>query len=229
MKYSVKSVITIVLIVLSTIGIDTVWKINLESSIRTQAHYNLNQIKLCLNNELLKSKIDGMYTKYGIKTRKQIADALYVCAEKSKLSAQGDVWAYDLHTKEYVFDSNPKYGKPEGRYWDKRICNKQGSWCPELIKHMNSGNDSKGRESWKFQDDTEWLEWMVMPDVNSGYNGVTRTNSKTPQQIVVIQGARKSELMHRYRFFRMFLYTLGFVMIIINLLLEVVAQRSRDV
>ena len=233
-QYRTKTVIVIFLIIISTVAIDTVWRINLENSARTQAKYNLAQIKLCVNDLLLTDK-EGLYTNYGKKTRKKLKRVLYICAKNMKVSKQGDVWAYDLNTKEYVFDSNPKYGAVDGRYWKSdKICSKQGSWCSRLITIMNSGYDSTWMGySWIFKHDKEWLEWKVLPDEYLGFDGGSKSGEDKTQQVVVVQGARESELLHRYRIFRTFLYSLGFVMIVINLLLDIntpkYGRRSEDI
>jgi len=218
-KYDLKTVVEVVLVVIITILIDSAWKVSLENSARTQAKYNLAQIKLCVDSLLLTDE-DGLYTKYSVKTDKELNKALFVCAKNMKVSPQGDVWAYNLQTKKYVFDSNVKYGTIANRYWDKaHVCKSNKDWCGRLLTIMNSGYDSTWLGySWVFKNDKEYLEWKVLPDETLGFDGKSRSGISTPQQIVVIQGAREKELLDRYRYFRMVVYGLGFVAIVLVLL-----------
>jgi len=220
-KYSVKSVIIILFILLGTVAIDTGFKVNIENSARIQAKYNLSQIKLCVNTLLLKDS-DGLLTRYNQKPDAKIREALYTCAKNMKVSINGDVWAYDLHSKHYVFDSNQKYGSIVNRYWEKdKICGKK-EWCKKLLTIMASGYDSTWiGYSWIFKKDKEYLEWKVLPEENLGFNGISVTGKGKPQQIVVVQGAREKELMKRYTWLRTLIYSIGFIMIIGHLLLEV--------
>ena len=234
MKYNYRTVLTILFIVLSTVAIDTVWKVSLENSARTQAKYNLAQVKLCVN-DLLLTDSEGLYTKYGTKTRMELRAALFTCGKNMKISPQSDIWAYDLNSKEYVFDSNPKYGSVDGRYWKtSKLCKNRGSWCGRLVTIMNSGYDSTWMGySWVFKKDKEWLEWKVIPGEYVGFDGGSKSGKNKTQQVVVVQGAREGELLHRYRVFRGFVYGLGFMMILLNLALQAHApqanRRSTDV
>ena len=234
MKYNYRSVLVVLFIVLSTVAIDAVWKVSLEDSARTQAKYNLAQVKLCVN-DLLLTDSDGLYTKYGTKTRMELRAALFTCGKNMKISPQGDIWAYDLNSKEYVFDSNPKYGSVDGIYWKaSKLCGSKGDWCSRLITIMNSGYDSTWMGySWIFKRDKEWLEWKVLPGEYIGFDGVSKSGNNKAQQVVVVQGAREGELLHRYRVFRGFVYGLGFLMILLNLALQAhtptMKRRATDV
>jgi len=220
-EHSVKSVITVFLIILSTVMIDTAWKISLENSARTQAKYNLAQIKSCVNDILLVDE-EGLYTNFKTKSKSELERTLDICAKNMKVSPNGDVWAYDLRTKAYVFESNPRYHGTKGRFWDrKKVCKEKDEWCGKLVAIMGSGYDSTWLGySWLFKHDKEYLEWKVLPSEDIGFDEHSRGKIAEPQQIVVVQGAREQELLERYKWFRATVYGLGFFMIILNLLLQ---------
>jgi len=223
MKYSIKTVVLIAVVVLSSVIIDATWKVNLENSARTQAKFNLNQVKLCVNTLLL-SDDKGLLTRYRYIPEKEITKALFTCSQEMKVTQNGDIWAYSLRTKEYVFDSSLRYIKKNGgrRYWDvEHICRTNKPWCLKLVREMNSGYDSKAlKESWLFKHSKEYLEWIILPDENRGYDGLGRTGTIIPQQYVVIQGARENELMERYKWFRVAIYLTGLFMILIILIIN---------
>jgi len=231
-KYSTKSVLFILLTIISTLTIDTAWRISLENSARTQAKYNLSQIKMCVNDLLLMDK-DGLYTRHSIKSEKEIYKALHTCAGHMKVSNSGSVWAFNLQDKKYIFDSNPKYSCGKDRYWTKKkICKNSREWCHKLVTIMSSGTDSTWMGySWLFKHDKEYLEWRVLPSEDIGFGGLSKSSVVKPQQIVVVQGVSEKEMMTRYKWFRLVVYGIGFMMIFLNLLLSsssIMYGRRRD-
>ena len=222
MKYSSTRVAVIVLIVLCTVAIDISWKHYLETSARITAKYNLENIKSCVNDIILGE--DGK--NYRFVSNDTVEKALKVCAKKSLTTPTGDVFAYDLKTLDFVFDpSLDCYVEGGKKMTADSECSihKDPSMCKKAMVFLNSGYDSDihMRTWWQFDNAREYLEWVVIPSIDRGFDGIVRGANFKPHQVVVVQGVQEDELWARYRGFRAIVYAIMFLSIIINLLFAV--------
>ena len=215
MKYSTKNVMVVVLIVMSTITIDTWWAYNLESSARTQARYNLEQIKACVND----LTVEG--------TNVELEKTLKTCARKSRVSPTGDVFAYDIGSREFVFDPSLDCFVEGGKFMTAEsecTLHSDPKQCRQALIVLGRGYDSDEhtRLSWKFDDSEEYLEFKILPEEMVGFKGSVRGSStKKPHQLVVVQGVQEDEIRDRYAGFRSLVYAIGFMSIILNLAIAV--------
>ena len=225
MKHSNTTVFTVMLIVMCTVSIDVSWQYFLEKSARTQAVFSLNNIQSCVNTVLLTDE-EGLLTNYRDIPNGEIEKALKICAGKSLITPTGDVFAFDLRTKDFIFDPSLDCYVEGGKSMEP------GSEC---LQHLNpvpcewamglmlAGYNSSPHTKawWQFDGGREYLEWKVLPDEQRGYDGIIRGGAMRPHQVVVAQGVQEDELHNRYKGFRVVLYGIGFVSIIINLMLSV--------
>ena len=219
------TIFIIALIVLSTVTIDTLWKFNLEQSVRQSARYNLNNIKSCVN-DLLLSNDKGIHTNYRVIDNSEVEKAIRTCGRNSLTTPTGDIFAYDLHTKEFIFDPSLDCFVPDGKYMTiESECRLHLNTiqCKVALNAMNSGYNSNShlKTTWQFDNGKEYLEWTVLPSVDRGFDGIVRTGNARTHQVVVAQGIQEDELWSRYNFFRVGLYFVGFLSILINLALSV--------
>ena len=222
MRHSNTRVFVMVLIVICTVAIDVAWKHYLETSARITAKYNLDNIRSCVNDIVLG---DNHYD-YRVISNDEIERALKVCAKKSLVTTTGDVFAYDLKTLDFVFDPSLDCYVEGGKKmaWESECSlHKDPEICKHAMTYLNSGYDSDPSQRiwWQFDDAREYLEWVVIPSEDRGFEGLKRGSNIKPHQLVVAQGAQEDELWARYRGFRAIVYGIMFLSIIINLMLSV--------
>jgi len=224
MKYTSTRVMIVALILLCTVAIDVTWKHYLETSARITAQFNLRQAQVCVNDLLLVSADSPIYN--NIIDNTAIEKALKTCAREMKVTKTGDMFAYNLRTLDFVFDpSLDCYVEGGKKMTIDSECklHQDPKKCEEAMKVMNTGYDSdiSQRHWWKFDDAREYLEWVVLPSERMGFDGVPRGGILKPSQVVLTQGVQEDELWSRYAGFRVILYGIGFLSIIINLMIAV--------
>ena len=224
MKYSSARIAVVLLILLSTIAIDISWKFYLEKSARITAKFNLQQAKTCVNDLLLQSADSPIYN--AKIDNSMIEKALKTCAREMKVTPTGDMFAFNLRTTEFVFDpSLDCYVEGGKKMTADSECglHQDPEKCKEVMKEMLGGYDSDTSKLswWKFDDAREYLEWTILPNEKMGFDGVQRGGILKPNQVLLAQGVQEDELWARYSGFRMIVYGIGFLSIIINLLIAV--------
>lgn len=230
MTYSFRAVITTLIIIVSTVILDVSWKHYTEISTRIQAQYNLKQAQVCVNDLLLKNNNSPIYS-INI-SNDDIEKALKTCAREMRTTPTGDMFAFDLRTKEFIFDPSLDCFIEGGKFMtiesecslhnDKELCN-------DVLKEMSSGYNSDIHKMtfWKFDDAKEYLEWVILPSEQIGFDGVERGGLLKPKQVLLAQGVQEDEIWARYSHFRMVLHTLGFLSIIFILLLDIKDNEAR--
>lgn len=232
MKYSSTRIMVIALILLSTVSIDVAWKHYLETSARITAKFNLQQAKTCVNDLLLN---DADAPIYNIKlTNADIEKALKTCAREMKVTTTSDMFAYSLRTTDFIFDPSLDCYVEGGKKMtidSECALHVEPKQCESAMKAMNSGYDSdvSSRTSWQFNNTSkEYLEWVILPSERVGFDGVARGGILKPNQVVLTQGVIEAELWSRYAGFRVVLYSIAFLSIIINLLIAVHENMLED-
>jgi len=224
MKYTSTRVMIIALILLCTVAIDITWKHYLETSARITAQFNLQQAKVCVNDLLLKNADSPVYNTHI--DNAMIEKALKTCAREMKVTKTGDMFAYNLRTLDFVFDPSLDCYVDGGKKMtidSECELHQDPGKCAEVMKVMNTGYDSdiSQRHWWKFDDAREYLEWTVLPSERIGFDGLARGAILKPNQVLLAQGVQEDELWSRYSGFRIVLYGIGFLSIVINLLVAV--------
>ena len=224
MKYSGSRIAVVALILLCTVAIDVSWKFYLEKSARITAKFNLQQAKTCVNDLLLHSADSLIYDPKI--TNAEIEKALKTCAREMKVTSSGDMFAFSLRTTEFVFDpSLDCYVEGGKKMTAESECelHQDPEKCKVVIKEMLGGYDSDISKLnwWKFDSAREYLEWTILPNETMGFDGVQRGGILKPNQVLLAQGVQEDELWARYLGFRMIVYGIGFLSIIINLLVAV--------
>ena len=224
MKYSGSRIAVVALILLCTVAIDVSWKFYLEKSARITAKFNLQQAKTCVNDLLLKNTDSPIYdTRI---TNVEIEKALKTCAREMKVTSSGDMFAFNLRTTEFVFDPSLDCFVAGGKKMTAdSVCvlHQDPEKCKEVMKEMLGGYDSDIHKLnwWKFDDAREYLEWTILPSEKVGFDGVYRGGILKPNQVLLAQGVQEDELWARYSGFRIIVYGVGFLSIIINMLIAV--------
>jgi len=237
-RYTYKNLLVVAMIVISTISIEAGWKFFLEKSVRIQARYNLTQIQTCVNDLVLRAN-GSVYDEFSSSIDNyQLEKALKTCARDMRTSPTGDVFAYDLVTKDFVFDLSLEcYAEGGKRMTIESECSlhHDKEMCATALKMMNTGYNSSPElyTSWKFYKDVEFLEWKILPYKNIGFDGIERGGKLVPYQLVVVQGSQRSELYNRYKGFRIMLYVIALISILLNLSLsfhelKIPSTRRRD-
>ena len=233
MKYSGSRIAVIILILLCTVAIDISWKMYLERSARITAKFNLQQAKTCVNDLLLQSADSPIYN--ARIDNDMVEKALKTCAREMKVTTTGDMFAFNLRTLDFVFDpSLDCYVEGGKKMTAESECklHQDPERCKVVMKEMLGGYDSDIHKLnwWKFDDAREYLEWTILPNENMGFDGVQRGGILKPNQVLLAQGVQEDELWARYSGFRMVVYGIGLLSIIINLLIAVhenmVAERK---
>ena len=233
MKYSGSRIAVIILILLCTVAIDISWKMYLERSARITAKFNLQQAKTCVNDLLLQSADSPIYN--ARIDNDMVEKALKTCAREMKVTTTGDMFAFNLRTLDFVFDPSLDCYVEGGKKMtadSECVLHQDPEKCKKVMKEMLGGYDSDIHKLnwWKFDDAREYLEWTILPNENMGFDGVQRGGILKPNQVLLAQGVQEDELWARYSGFRMIVYGIGLLSIIINLLIAVhenmVAERK---
>ena len=224
MKYSGSRIAVVALILLCTVAIDVSWKFYLEKSARITAKFNLQQAKTCVNDLLLHSADSLIYDPKI--TNAEIEKALKTCAREMKVTSSGDMFAFNLRTTEFVFDpSLDCYVEGGKKMTADSECglHQDPERCKVVMREMLGGYDSDISKLnwWKFDNAREYLEWTILPNETMGFDGVQRGGILKPNQVLLAQGVQEDELWARYSGFRIIVYGIGFLSIIINLLIAV--------
>lgn len=238
MKLKMKScekiaIVVAILVTLMTIVVDSVWKVNLERSVRQQARYNLQQIKSCMNDLLLTDKFVG-YKPLKIEiTNDDVERTLKTCARDMKTSATGDVFAFDLKSLNFVFDPSLDCYVEGGKQMTKESecsIHQNPKLCEQAMTKLSSGVDSDQDTLayWRFNSGKEYLEFIVLPDKQIGYDGNMRGGNVKPHQIVVAQGSQEDELHNRYLITRMAVFLSGLIVILITLIITLSHREDDD-
>ena len=227
MKYSNFRLGIVGLIVVCTVLIDTSWKIFVEQSARQVARYNVENIKNCVTEVV---KINGNTIDV---SNADVEKAMKACALKTRITETSDVFAVDLKSLEFVFDPSLDCYVEGGKALtveSECSLHKDQVMCKSVLPLLLSGYDSTQhtKVSWKFNDGKEYLEWAVAPSESKGFDGVTRGGSSKPHQILIVQGVVEKELWDRYCLFRLSVYLIGFLSIIINLLYAVHEYQKEE-
>lgn len=224
MKYSGSRIAVVILILLCTVAIDISWKMYLERSARITAKFNLQQAKTCVNDLLLQNVDSPIYN-----TRidnDMVEKALKTCARDMRVTTTGDMFAFNLRTLDFVFDPSLDCYVEGGKKMtveSECVLHQDPDKCKEVMKEMLGGYDSDIHKLnwWKFDNAREYLEWTILPNEKMGFDGVQRGGILKPNQVLLAQGVQEDELWARYSGFRMILYGVGLLSIIINLLIAV--------
>lgn len=228
-EYNSTKLFFIVLTLIAQVTIDTTWKHYLEVSARTQAQYNLKQTQVCVNDLLLtKNNLHPIYNPNI--TNEQIEKALKTCAREMKVSPTGDMFAYDLRTKEFIFDPSLDCFVEGGKFMTEEsecTLHKNPAQCVNIMRMMNVGfnSDRDLFAWWQFDNAKEYLEWIILPSMDIGFDGIQRGGILKPRQVLLAQGIQEDEIRARYLPFRIIVHTIAFFVIIFILLL---ARKCND-
>jgi hypothetical protein len=149
-----------------------------------------------------------------------------------RTSATGDMFAFDLKTLEFVFDPSLDCYVEGGKKLTKESecsLHQNPKLCEQAIVKLTSGTDSDQDTLafWQFNNGREYLEYMVLPNKQTGYGGTLRGGNVKPHQIVVVQGAQEDELHNRYMLTRIAVAVSGLIVILITLIMTL-SQRDDD-
>lgn len=207
----IRSCISVISILFATIIINTTWQYQLEHYARYQVRTNtLKSVKKCMLNS----------------KNTDVIDILQECASGVHTTPTGDMFAYNLNTKRFVFDPSLDCHVEGGKSMtieSECTLHKDKSACKEALVIMNKGFDSfKGLDTkWNFDGSDEWLEWFIYPDESYGLNGKIKTGFSKPEQILVAIGIQKDELFSEFKLVDLIIKFLGGFAIIVVLLAEV--------
>jgi hypothetical protein len=171
---------------------------------------------------------DGLLTQYSSKIdNASVERALKTCAASMRTSPNGDMFAFDLKSLDFVFDPSLDCYVEGGKKMtidSECTLHNQPKLCENVMNFMLNGRDSDTdmHHYWQFQKDgsKEYLEWVVLPDEDRGYDGSVRSGNGNPHQLILVQGTIEKELHARYKFHRVFIHLVGFISIVINLMLN---------
>jgi hypothetical protein len=211
----VRALTNILLIVVAVIIVDTTLKFQVEQYARKQARNTLSKVSSCIDNS----------------TKDDIIDKVAECASGVTTTPTGDMFAYNLNTKEFVFDPSLDCKSDVAlKMTDESLCplhNNAGK-CIEALKVMDLGYDSTSqtRASWLFDDATEYLEWIVYPNEHQGIYGIERGGNLTPNQVVIAIGVQSDELEGNFNMLTVLLRILAFIGICVALVFTLVGKRN---
>jgi hypothetical protein len=211
----IRMLTNVLIIVVAAMLVDTTYNFQVEQYARKQARNTLNKVSSC---------IDDMGDE-------DIVDKVAACAKGVTTTPTGDMFAYNLNTKEFVFDPSLDCKSDVAlKMTNISLCPLHNSAvaCNEALKVMNLGYDStqQTRASWLFDDSTEYLEWVIYPNEHEGIDGLKRGGEITPNQIVLAIGIQSDELESNFNILNLLLRVLALVSICVVLMFTLAGQRG---
>ena len=98
-----------------TIIIEAVLFFNIESSVSQQARYNLKQTQTCVNDLVLNKNNKVKNIEYREVSNDELEHALKTCARDMRTTPTGDMFSFDLNSKEFIFDQSLDCYIPGGK------------------------------------------------------------------------------------------------------------------
>lgn len=211
-----RTVITVLCIVLTTIGINAMHTTQLESSARTQARFQLQKAKECtLANP-----------------KGNIQSNLEFCLSNVRTTTTGDAFAYNIKTKQFLYDPSIDCFIEGGKYFTtESVCalHADPAACTAIEQLISKGYDSdeNTRATWQFDNAPEYIEWVIFPSENTGLSTVTRGGTIQPEQIAIALGIAQDELENSGFTFSIFIKVLAAISLLWILLNEVHQMRVK--
>jgi len=209
-RYSDKAtVLAIILLLISTVVIDTHMSYLIEQEKRQQARYNLEQVRHCLDK--------------GLPIMAEI-EVFNQCISKSRTSQTGDVYVFDPYTLEGIYDTSVDIPLHKQMSFTKESLGqifKDWHSAEVAIEHIILGKDSKYGDNAKylFDDDWEWLEWIYYPE-----EATKAFTNDTPY--VIVQGTQRDEIFKRYEGIRFAVFLLiSFISLLLLSTIKVTHRR----
>lgn len=217
MKCKSMSIVICAFVLIATTALDIVLKLNIERVARQQAHYNLEQTKACVNELIL-----GEPKLFRQVADEEIETALFICGSKQRITQTGDMFAFNLRTLKFLFDPSIDCHVDGGKYMTKESecsLHQDKQACYDSAVYLTSGTSSEldTYVSWKFDNAREMLEWKVLPSDDYGFDGVKRSGTIKPHQVVLVQGIQEDELTQKYMITRVVIFIGGLLIIILSL------------
>ena len=212
-----RALIIVVLLATSAIIIDTTLNYTVEQAAREQARTILSKVKSCVSHSM----------------QPDIRDRLSECGDGVQTTPTGDIFAYDLTTKKFMYDPSLDCHIDGGkRMTPDSICaiHADPGKCETALRTMNQGYNSTSatRASWLFDDATEYLEWVILPDETTGFNGLKRNGNTRPEQILVAIGIQSDELNNQYAILHIMLRVLTLLGIVLTLVFDNITRGKYD-
>lgn len=211
--------LSVATIVLSSIVVNTTWHYSLEQHERSQARNRLEKVRMCV--------VD-------YKGSGDLIDKLEFCAGGVKTTPTGDIFAYSLKTKKFLYDPSLDCHLKGGKLMtadSECSLHEDPEKCIKAIAKMNKGIESYNGlgTSWNFDDAEEFLEWIIFPDEDHSLDGkIVNNNLSASDQIVIAIGIQADELYQEFFVYEVVLKVLSFIWIVIVLLCGVYHRGFND-
>ena len=204
-----RTVIIVLCILLGTVGVNAMHSLQLENAARTQARYQLQKAKECT---LANPKGDQQHS-------------LEFCLNNVRATATGDSFAYNIKTKQFVYDQSVDCFVEGGKLFTQdSVCalHKDPAACLAIEQLISKGYDSteKTRAVWLFDDAPEYLEWVIFPSETLGLSLIPRGGDIQPEQLAIALGIEQDELEGSGFSFSLFIKILAALSLILVLLNE---------
>ena len=168
--------------------------------------------------------MEQLLPKKGV-TDKELEKYFKICAGKMKITPTGDMFAFDLNTRKFVFDPSLDCQTTEAIMTEDSNCklHKHPKDCKKALVSLSSGYDSGdfNEVGWRFTENIEWLEWKVLPTEQRGFDGRLRGGLKKPHQVVLVQGIQKNETKAKTQIYYYVLFFISLMMLVMLLVFAV--------
>lgn len=196
-------------------GLKQIMTYEVEQSFRNQARFDLVQgrdcIKRIMGSKYLKDETFDNRLFFAVDT----------CMNKERTTSSGDSFMIDLTTKEIKYDTSLDcfteggkvfYNRKETASVNKRIGLGEDLQVPVCNLHHDEeacfiaqgklllGYDSKYQDDvwFNFDGSPEWLEFIVIPEEEIGFDKVRRGGSKQPHQYLLVLGIQSDEVWRQF-------------------------------
>lgn len=207
---NIRTLFVSLFVMASVVILDTSWAYFLEQHERQKAREMLSLIKTCVYDQ-----------KEG-----ELADKIAVCAYDKKTTPTGDVFAYNLITRKYVYESSVDFeveGEPVISESGMCQIHSRPDLCIAGLKTIDLGYDSSPttRLSWQFDDSTEFLEWIIFPSEYRGIHGKLRGSLVQPEQVAIVIGIQEDELKAGFHLYSLIIKLLGGLGLFLTVLFDI--------
>lgn len=199
----------------SVIVLETSWFHYLELHERQRARNLLSNVKECI----LSTDGDSLNQRF---TK---------CAYNVRTTDTGDIFAYNLVTRKYVYESSIDFDvEGEPVISESGMCqiHQRPDLCVAGLKTIDLGYDSgpNTQLAWQFDDAYELLEWVIFPSEHMGINGKYRGSLTQPQQVAIVLGIQEDELRANFSTYSIIIKVIGGLGILITLILDARLRKT---
>jgi len=194
-----------------------IYKTAVDMTINKEAKLSLEHTRQCI--------------RYNTNGKKPTADTFNLCLSNSLVGGNtGDMFVVSVHDKKVVWDNSLdcKIGNNPTLTLNG-ICNKahNADSCIELGNNIAKGYPSSF--VWYFNNNPEYDSWIILPNETLNFNGTTRADSGSTDQLAIVQGVQYVEFIEYLKYIKWFVNIyIGTYLFLLVIISSTIYKKERE-